>query len=90
MRRTIFLLASTALAVLLSCGAALASNAVACEGGGKRCVGTDGPDPMKGTGGIDAIYGRDKGDTLKGFGDTDALLGQRGRTPSSAGRGRTS
>ena len=90
MRRTAFLLASTALAVLLSCGAALALNAVACEGGGKRCVGTDRPDLMKGTGGIDAIYGRDKGDTLKGFGDTDALLGQRGRTPSSAGRGRTS
>ena len=75
MRRTVFLLASTALAVLLSCGAALALNAVACEGGGKRCVGTDRPDLMKGTGGIDAIYGRDKGDTLKGFGGTDALLG---------------
>ena len=87
MRRTAFLLVSTAMAVLLSCRAALALNAVACEGGGKRCVGTDRPDLIEGTGGIDAIYGRDKGDTLKGFGDTDALLGQRGEDTLIGGPG---
>jgi len=78
MRRPVLLLVSTALVALLSCGVALALNTIACEGGGKRCVGTDRPDLMKGTGGIDAVYGRDRGDTLKGFGETDALLGQKG------------
>jgi Ca2+-binding RTX toxin-like protein len=76
-----------AFAVLLSCGVALALNAIACEGGGERCVGTDRPDLMKGTGDIDAIYGRDKGDTLKGFGDTDALLGQKGEDTLIGGPG---
>jgi Ca2+-binding RTX toxin-like protein len=77
-RRTIFLLATTALAVLLSSGVALALNTINCEGSGIRCVGTDRPDLMQGTAGIDAMYGRDKGDTLKGFGKGDALLGQKG------------
>ncbi len=85
MRRTVLLVASTVFAVLLSCGVALALNAISCEGEGKRCVGTDRPDLMKGTGDVDAIYGRDKGDTLKGFGDTDALLGQKGEDTLIAG-----
>src|SRR4028118_1898747 len=88
MRRTVVLVSSMAFAVLLSCGVALALNAIACEGGGERCVGTDRPDLMKGTGDIDAIYGRDKGDPLKGFGDTDALLGQKGEDTLIGGPGR--
>jgi hypothetical protein len=78
MRRTVILLASTALAVLLSCGAALALNAASCEGGGIRCVGTDKPDLVRGSDDLDAIYGRDGGDILKGRGEGDALLGQKG------------
>jgi Ca2+-binding RTX toxin-like protein len=77
-RKIVLLLASTALAVLLSSGVALALNTINCEGSGIRCVGTDRPDLMKGTRGLDAMYGRDKGDTLKGFGEGDALLGQMG------------
>jgi peroxidase len=78
MRRTVILLASTALAVLLSCGAALALNAVSCEGGGIRCVGTDRADLIRGSDDLDAIYGRDGGDILKGRGEGDALLGHKG------------
>jgi hypothetical protein len=76
-----------AFALLLSCGVALALTFIACEGEGKRCVGTNRPDLMKGTGDIDAMYGRDKGDTLKGFGDTDALLGQKGEDTLIGGPG---
>lgn len=67
-----------ALTVLLSCGMALALNAVDCEGGGIRCVGTDGADLIRGSDDLDAIYGRDGRDTLKGRGEGDALLGQKG------------
>ena len=67
-----------ALTVLLSCGVALALNAVDCEGGGIRCVGTDGADLIRGSDDLDAIYGRDGRDTLKGRGEGDALLGQEG------------
>jgi Ca2+-binding RTX toxin-like protein len=78
MGRTALLLASTALAIMLSTGVALALNAVDCEGGGIRCVGTDRPDLVRGTDGLDAIYGRDGNDTLKGRGEGDALLGHKG------------
>ena len=78
MRKTVVLLALMAFAVLLSCGVALALNAVSCEGGGVRCVGTDRPDLVRGSDDLDAIYGRDGNDILKGRGEGDALLGQKG------------
>jgi hypothetical protein len=78
MRRRAILLASMALAVLLSCGVALALNAVSCDGGGVRCVGTDRPDLVRGSDDLDAIYGRDGDDILKGRGEGDALLGHKG------------
>jgi hypothetical protein len=78
MQRTVVLVASMALTVLLSCGMALALNAVGCGGGGIRCVGTDRADLIRGSDDLDAIYGRDGGDTLKGRGEGDALLGQKG------------
>jgi Ca2+-binding RTX toxin-like protein len=78
MRKSLLLVASTILTVLLSSGVALALNTINCEGSGIRCVGTNRPDLMKGTAGLDAMYGREKGDTLKGFGKEDALLGQEG------------
>ena len=87
MRKIVLLLASTALAVLLSSGVALALNTINCEGSGIKCVGTDHADLMKGTAGLDAIYGRDKGDTLKGFGKGDALLGQKGNDTLLGGDG---
>lgn len=72
------LLATTALAMLFSSGVALAVNTIDCEPRAERCVGTDRPDLMRGTGGTDSMFGRDKGDTLKGFGRYDELYGQRG------------
>jgi hypothetical protein len=78
MQRTVVLMASMAFAVLLSCGVALALNAVSCEGGGVRCVGTDRPDLVRGSDDLDAIYGRDGDDILKGRGEGDALLGHKG------------
>src|SRR4028119_1532512 len=78
MGRTALLLVSTALAIMLSAGVALALNAVDCEGGGIRCVGTDRPDLVRGSDDLDAIYGRDGGDILKGRGEGDALLGHKG------------
>ncbi len=87
MRRTVLLAVSVVLVVLQSCGAALALNAVDCEGGGVRGVGTDRPDRMMGTREIDALFGREGGDTLKGFGEGDALLGQRGDDKLDGGVG---
>jgi Ca2+-binding RTX toxin-like protein len=61
-----------AVALMLGSGVALAVNTINCEGSGIKCVGTNRPDLMKGTSGLDAIYGRDKGGTLKVFGRGDA------------------
>ena len=77
-RRAILLMATMAAVLIAASGVALALNTINCEGSGIKCVGTDRPDLMKGTRGLDAMYGRDKGDTLKGFGEGDALLGQMG------------
>ncbi|CAA9405198.1 MAG: Alkaline phosphatase, partial [uncultured Rubrobacteraceae bacterium] len=68
-----------ALLLLLASGVALAANQIECPNrDGGRCVGTDRPDLMRGTGENDEIYGRDGGDTLKGFGKFDRLFGQDG------------
>jgi Ca2+-binding RTX toxin-like protein len=77
-RRTTLLLATTALAMLLSSGVALAVNTVNCEPRTERCVGTDRPDLMRGTSSFDNMLGRDGDDTLKGFGRFDFLRGQMG------------
>lgn len=77
-RRTILVLAMTALTVLLTSGVALALNTINCKEGARRCVGTDRPDLMRGTDGFDQMYGRDGDDTLKGFDKFDVLLGQKG------------
>lgn len=86
MRRTIFLLAATALAVLLSSGVALALNTINCKTN-QVCTGTERADLMKGTDGFNEMYGRDGNDILKGFGKWDALLGQEGNDRLLGGRG---
>ena len=78
MNRAMMATLIAALAIILSAGAALALNAIDCEGGGVRCVGTDRADLMRGSNDLDAMYGRDGGDTLKGRGEGDALLGHKG------------
>ena len=85
-RRTIFLLATTALAVLLSSGVALALNTINCKTN-QVCTGTERADLMKGTDGSDDMRGRDGNDTLKGFGKWDILLGQEGNDRLLGGRG---
>ena len=78
MRRAAVATLIAILAVTLSAGAAIALSVIDCEDPGKKCVGTERSDLMRGTGRIDALYGREGGDTLKGFGESDALLGQQG------------
>ena len=77
-RRTVLLLATTALVMLLSSGVALAVKTINCEPRAERCVGTDRPDLMRGTSSFDNMFGRDGDDTLKGFGRFDLLRGQMG------------
>jgi len=85
MRRTALLLASTALAVLLASGVALALNTINCDT--SFCSGTKRPDLMKGSGGENSMFGRGGGDTLKGFGKIDDLQGQGGNDRILGGPG---
>jgi Ca2+-binding RTX toxin-like protein len=85
-RRTILLLAATALAVLLSSGVALALNTINCKTN-QVCTGTKRADLMKGTNGFNEIHARGNDDTLKGFGSSDGLFGQVGDDRLRGGRG---
>ena len=69
MRRTILLLATTALTVLVASGVALAVNK----------IGTDGPDTLRGTNGADSLYGRGGNDILFALAGNDNLLGGPGK-----------
>ena len=69
MRRTILLLATTALTVLVASGVALAVNK----------IGTDGPDTLRGTNGADNLYGRGGNDILFALAGDDNLLGGPGK-----------
>ena len=68
MRKTAFLLASVALAVLLVSGAAIAA-VVACPNQPDgSCVGTQEPDTLNGTADGEALRGRGGEDTMRGLG----------------------
>lgn len=77
-RRTIFLLATTALAVLLSSGVALAINTIHCKIEGPPCRGTNERDRMLGNERINRMFGRGGGDILRGYGNWDDLHGEQG------------
>jgi Ca2+-binding RTX toxin-like protein len=68
MRRTILLLITTSLTVVLASGIALAVTE----------IGTDGPDTLRGTSGNDNLFGRGANDTIYGLGGSDNLLGEKG------------
>jgi hypothetical protein len=70
MRRTVLLLVSVALAVLLTAGVAWAAT-IDCVTGEYFCVGTDEPDTTNGSEEKDKIYGQDgeKDDLACGAGD---------------------
>jgi RTX calcium-binding nonapeptide repeat (4 copies) len=69
MRRTIVLLATMALTVLVASGVALAVNK----------VGTDGPDTLRGTNGDDNLIGKGGNDDLYALNGRDTLLGGPGK-----------
>ena len=85
MRRTVVLMASMALTVLLASGVALALNTIRCDGG--KCNGTPKADKMMGTGGRDIIYGLKGDDALFGRPGRDDLYGFEGGDIAYGGAG---
>jgi hypothetical protein len=69
MRRTLVLLATMTLTLLVASGVALAINK----------IGTNGPDTLKGTDGADNLLGKGGNDVLYAFGGKDNLLGVEGK-----------
>jgi Ca2+-binding RTX toxin-like protein len=69
MRRTIVLLATMALTVLVASGVALAVNK----------IGTDGPDTLRGTNGDDNLLGKGGNDDLYALNGRDTLVGGPGK-----------
>jgi hypothetical protein len=97
MRRTVLLMASMALTLLLASGVALAINEIRCRGG--ECNGTPRNDKMLGTPrrdivygfkGDDRLFGRDAGDDLYGFGGSDIANGGDGADKLGGSDGRDS
>jgi Ca2+-binding RTX toxin-like protein len=69
MRRTIVLLATMTLTLLVASGVALAINK----------IGTDGPDTLRGTNGDDNLLGKGANDVLYALGGRDNLFGAEGK-----------
>ena len=75
MRRTIVLLATMALTLLVASGVALAVTR----------IGTDGPDTLRGTKGDDNLIGKGANDTLLSLAGDDTLLGGPGKDVVNGG-----
>jgi Ca2+-binding RTX toxin-like protein len=84
-RRTLLLLTTVGVGVLLAAGVALAANLITCPGG--LCEGTTGDDEMTGTSGTDYLYAKEGNDTLRGLGAFDDLRGGPGNDDLDGGRG---
>jgi Ca2+-binding RTX toxin-like protein len=69
MRRTILLVATMILTLLVASGVALAINK----------IGTDGPDTLRGTNGDDNLLGKGANDVLYALGGRDNLFGAEGK-----------
>jgi hypothetical protein len=78
MRKSVLLVASVALALLLASGVALAANISCPTGGNGLCMGTPEADTMTGTNAFDRMYGRDGADTMRGGGFEDSIRGEGG------------
>jgi Ca2+-binding RTX toxin-like protein len=76
-RRTIVLLASIALTLVLASGVALAAT-VNCVAGASECTGTPNPDTINGSADADFIYGLAGADDMRGNEGADYLQGDRG------------
>ena len=87
MSKTVLFMASTALAVLVVCGVALAANIQCPNRAGNLCVGTTGDDTLTGTANRDTILGRDGNDLIKGRAGKDQLAGEPGNDEIRGGGG---
>src|SRR5215212_7584728 len=84
-RRTIPLLATIVVALMVAGGVALAANVIQCPGG--LCEGTTGDDEMTGTADTDYLYAKEGNDTLRGLGGFDDLRGGPGNDDLNGGGG---
>jgi Ca2+-binding RTX toxin-like protein len=86
MKRTMLLIASIMLALLVAAGVALAQDGVSkiCN---SNCSGTDGDDQLSGTSKRNAIEGRNGADQIEGNGAKDTLNGNLGADAVYGGNG---
>src|SRR5215218_11070799 len=77
MRRTMLLLATMALTLLVASGVALAVNK----------IGTNGTDTLRGTNGADQLLGKGGNDDLFSLAGSDKLLGEEGKDWVFGGNG---
>jgi hypothetical protein len=75
MRRTLLFVSTTALVVLVACGAALAASINCPTGPGGECNGTNQGDALYGTSGVDNMYGYRGSDLMYGYGGGDFMYG---------------
>jgi hypothetical protein len=75
MRRTLLFVSTTALVVLVACGAALAASINCPTGDGGECNGTNQGDALYGTSGVDSMYGFRGSDLMNGYGGGDFMYG---------------
>ena len=85
MRRTVLLMTSMALTLLLASGVAVAFNTIRCDGG--ECNGTPNDDKMVGSDRRDILYAFRGSDLLFGNGGRDDLYGFRGYDALRGGDG---
>lgn len=81
MRRPILLLATMSMALVLIAGVAFADTFNCISG--RACIGTDGPDTLRGSIGFDYIDGRQGSDRLFGNERGDSLLGDAWDAPNN-------
>jgi RTX calcium-binding nonapeptide repeat (4 copies) len=75
MRRTLLFMATTALALLVACGVALAASIDCPTASGGVCEGTNRGDAIYGTPNVDREYGKGGSDLMYGYGDGDFMYG---------------
>ena len=75
MRRTLLLMATTALALLVASGVALAASINCPNASGGSCTGTNADDALYGTPQVDRMDGRGGEDLMYGYGANDRMEG---------------
>jgi hypothetical protein len=75
MRRALLLVSTTALVMLVACGAALAASIDCPNASGGYCYGTPQGDALYGTPDVDRMYGYGTGDLMNGYGGSDFMFG---------------